>query len=228
MKILILFDIISIIIMTKYEFNIINENEINKCCIVAIDNKLNKLHYIRKLVIYGRQNKLEFNSNLNKNDILEKIKKLEIYCVWCNHNIELNLKEKDTKNTNLLSTKKENSNVYPFINELVDSLFNDELNSIIDKNTEINSDKSVFMMFVNIYFMAYLHTQQSQNDTQKNVSDEERKNLLKEMLTDVIRCPEKRQVCVSLIKQINPLFNIDSVITNTLENTKESHLLKED
>jgi hypothetical protein len=103
-------------------------------------------------------------------------------------------------------SKEKDSNIYPFIDDLVDSLFTDELNNIINKNTEQNIDKSVFMMFINIYFMAYLHTQKN-----SNISNEEKKVTLKKLLTEVIRNPEKRQICVSLIKQINPLFNIEYI-----------------
>jgi len=104
--------------------------------------------------------------------------------------------------------------IYPFINDLVDSLFNEEFNNLVNKNTESNTDKSVFMMFVNIYFMAYLHVQEKQNLIQDiNIdSHTNKKLLLKKMLSEVVKCPEKRQMCVALIKQINPLFNIDSVI----------------
>lgn len=107
---------------------------------------------------------------------------------------------------------------YPFIDNLVDSLFTNELNTLIQNNTELNSDKSVFMMFVNIYFMAFIHTQEA-----KNLSNIEKKEILKKMLTDVIKCPEKRQVCVSLIKQINPLFDI-----NSITNTPDLKLLKKE
>ena len=124
----------------------------------------------------------------------------------------------NSNNKQLINLINENNSndvtVYPFIDELVDSLFSDNLNALIEKNTEINSDKSVFMMFVNIYFMAYLHTTQTQN----RVSNEEKKHTLKKMLSEVMKCPEKRQICVSLIKQFNPLFNIDSVIS--IENDK--------
>lgn len=208
--------------MNCYEFN---ANMNNKCCGVATDCALNKLNYVKNIEIYPREEKVKIFSNLNKESIVEKLKTIKIYCSWCNINIKLNLN--DSKSLSVKQENNNSNNVYPFINELVDSLFNNELNSIIDENTELNHDKSVFMMFVNIYFMAYLHTQ-SKTSTQNRVSDEERKKLLKEMLSDVIRCPEKRQVCVSLIKQINPLFNIDSVIKNTIENNENDHLLKDD
>lgn len=114
------------------------------------------------------------------------------------------------------------SQVYPFIDNLVDSLYNSNLNNLIDKNTQENTDKSVFMMFVNIYFMAYLHSQTQDNSNTQ--SQQEQKQNLKQMLSEVIRCPEKRQVCVSLIKQINPLFNMDTLIENTIEDN--DHLLE--
>jgi hypothetical protein len=125
------------------------------------------------------------------------------------------------------STSNSNNRVYPFIDDLVDSLFNSNLNNLINKNTEMNSDKSVFMMFVNIYFMAYLHTQSlTHSENSGNIiTENEKKQLLKQMLSEVIRCPEKRQVCVSLIKQINPLFNIDSMLENGDENDS-NHFLK--
>jgi hypothetical protein len=135
----------------------------------------------------------------------------------------------NSNNKQLINLINENNSndvtVYPFIDELVDSLFNDDLNNLIEKNTEINSDKSVFMMFVNIYFMAYLHTTQTQN----RVSNEEKKHTLKKMLSEVMKNPEKRQVCVSLIKQFNPLFNIDSVISIGNDKNKKNnneHFLK--
>ena len=98
---------------------------------------------------------------------------------------------------------------YPFIDKLVDTLFNNDLNNLLTSSIETNSDKSVFMMFVNIYFMAYIHTQE-----QLQLDSQNHKQVLKNLLNDAFSNPEKRQMCISLIKQINPLFSLES-ITNT-------------
>ena len=80
-----------------------------------------------------------------------------------------------------------NLRVYPFIDELVDSLYTDELNKLIDSEN-VQFDKRTFLMFIIIYFSTRLY---ASNET---ISKENIKNFM----TDLIRNPMKRCKCIEL------------------------------
>ena len=81
--------------------------------------------------------------------------------------------------------------VYPMINDLVDSLYTDEINDIIQKSCNSLVDKRSFMMFIIMYFLTFINIK---NNNGNNLS----KNEMKILLTEFIRNPEKRQKCVEL------------------------------
>jgi hypothetical protein len=45
------------------------------------------------------------------------------------------------------------------------------------------------------------------------------------MLSDVIGNKDKRQICVSLIKQFDPLFDINNITSSLIENNENTNLL---
>ena len=87
-------------------------------------------------------------------------------------------------NKKIVQTTK--SDVYPLINEIVDELSNTDLKGVIERSCETKMDKSIFMMFVTMYFYAFL------SDTDLSKQD------IKLILTDAIRDPEKRQYCLQV------------------------------
>jgi hypothetical protein len=85
-----------------------------------------------------------------------------------------------------------NSDIYPMIDELVNSLYKEEINNLIDTKCETVDDRRVFLMFLMMYFYTYL-------SIPKDVKEQfDMKNELKVFLTDMIRNPEKRSKCIEL------------------------------
>ena len=80
-----------------------------------------------------------------------------------------------------------NLKVYPFIDELVDSLYTDELNRIIDSEN-VQFDKRTFLMFIIIYFSTRLYA------SNESISKEN----IKTFMSDLIRNPVKRRKCIEL------------------------------
>lgn len=81
--------------------------------------------------------------------------------------------------------------VYPFVDSLVDSLY-EQCDKLIDKHIQLESEKSIFMMFVIMYFAIHLKIR-------NNVfvmPEQERKQVIKQILTEFIRNPEKRTLCI--------------------------------
>lgn len=90
--------------------------------------------------------------------------------------------------------KKSHSEIYPMINELVESLYTPEINHLIDSKCDTIDDKRVFLMFIIIYFYTYLSVPKEMKDTF------DMKQELKVFMTDVIRNPEKRTKMVELYR----------------------------
>lgn len=92
--------------------------------------------------------------------------------------------------------------VYPFIDELVDSLCTPQTKNLIKKHIETDADKQTFMMFVFMYFAVELKF--VENETS---SSEEHKKGIKYIMSEIIKNPEKRQLCIELFgKRFNNLF----------------------
>jgi hypothetical protein len=82
--------------------------------------------------------------------------------------------------------------IYPMIDELVNSLYTDSINNLIDTKCETIDDRRVFLMFLIMYFYTYL-------SIPKNIKEKfDMKNELKVFLSDMIRNPEKRAKCIEL------------------------------
>jgi hypothetical protein len=97
-------------------------------------------------------------------------------------------------NLDINKLKQCHSDIYPMINELVDSLYTSEINCLIDSKCETIDDKRVFLMFIIIYFYTYLSVPKEMKDTF------DMKQELKVFMTDVIRNPEKRIKMVELYR----------------------------
>ena len=80
---------------------------------------------------------------------------------------------------------------YPFIDELVDSLYIDKLNNLIDKNCKTIEDKKIFIMFIITYFMTYLNTPNITSDG------------IKEFLNNIIKNPEERLKYIKLFYEFD-------------------------
>ena len=93
---------------------------------------------------------------------------------------------------NLTKFRDRHPDIYPMIDELVDSLYTPEINNLIDTKCETTDDRRVFLMFLIMYFYTYL-------SIPKDVKEQyDMKHELKVFLTDMIRNPEKRSKCIEL------------------------------
>lgn len=100
---------------------------------------------------------------------------------------------------------------YPFVNEIVESLF-DECESLIQTHINDESEKSIFMMFV----MMYLTVHVKLKDSFVIMSKEEKKDTIKHILTDFIRDPSKRQACLYMFEnKFRTLFSSESQLKNS-------------
>lgn len=105
--------------------------------------------------------------------------------------------------------------IFPFVNEMVETLYNEQCNSLIDKSIENEQDKSTFMMFIIMYFGIHLKLETKDDDTKKTQ--------IKMLLTELIRDPEKRRYCIELFQsKFNNLFLESSSESNKklLKNNK--------
>lgn len=100
-------------------------------------------------------------------------------------NINISDVEKTILNTNV-------TKIYPFINEMVDTFYNENCNNLIDKSIETNDDKSTFLMFVMMYFAIHLKLE--------NEDDETKKMQIKMIMTDLIRDQDKRRYCIGMFE----------------------------
>jgi hypothetical protein len=82
--------------------------------------------------------------------------------------------------------------IYPFIDEMVDTFYNDQSNSLIERAIESNEDKSIFMMYVMMYFGIHLKLEKE--------NDQLKKQQIKLLMTDLIRDPEKRKYCIEMFE----------------------------
>ena len=100
---------------------------------------------------------------------------------------------------------------YPFIDELVDTLFNEHCNDLIEHAIEADSDKQVFMMFVMMYFGIHLSLEMKNND--------DKKQYIKEIMNDIIKNTEKRKQLLFFIQnKLKDLFAVKKIETPLLEN----------
>lgn len=84
--------------------------------------------------------------------------------------------------------------ILPGINDLVNVLYNDELNKFLDKRNETRDDKRVLLMFLVMYFYSFLSIPKEVKD---NVDI---KQCLKAFLSDIIKDQHKRTRCLEMYK----------------------------
>ncbi len=99
---------------------------------------------------------------------------------------------KDIKNTkDVINYDVNKPQTFPFIEELVDKLYNESLNELIEKNVSTPIDKKVFLMFVMMYFVVHLQ-----------LDDEpKKKETIKEMLGDLMSNRDKRKLFISFFNE---------------------------
>lgn len=81
--------------------------------------------------------------------------------------------------------------ICPFLNDLVDALYTEELNALIEKTCECDVDKRTFMMFIMMYFFTFLNMR-------VDSTNENKKEMLKVFMSELIINTEKRKQCVDL------------------------------
>jgi hypothetical protein len=104
---------------------------------------------------------------------------------------------------NIREFKKKNSEIFPIIDELVDSLYMKELNELIDTKCKTIDDKRVFLMFLIMYFYSYLNVPE---EIKRN-DNYDLKSELKLFLSDIIKTPGKRRKCVDLYMMFENSIN---------------------
>ncbi len=106
---------------------------------------------------------------------------------------------------------KKNVEQSPLISELVDAMDTEVFNNIINKYIHVDSDKSIFMMFVTIVLTCQLQL--------KDKNFECKKELMKNLLTDIFKDYNKRKICLDIFeKHFRQLFqNNELKITNPLQ-----------
>jgi hypothetical protein len=97
-----------------------------------------------------------------------------------------------------MSLTNKNNTVYPMIDELVDILYNDDLNNLMDTKCTTDLDKKTFMMFILMYFYTYINIHKTETS----------KDDIKIFLSDLIKNPDKR-------KQVIELYS--TVISNSIK-----------
>lgn len=82
--------------------------------------------------------------------------------------------------------------ILPGINDLVNVIYNDHLNSLLDKKNESLDDRRVLLMFLIMYFYSYLSIPK---DIKNHIDV---KQTLKAFLSELIKDHKKRKVCLEM------------------------------
>ena len=91
-----------------------------------------------------------------------------------------------------MSLTNKNNIVYPMIDELVDILYNDDLNNLMDTKCTTDLDKKTFMMFILMYFYTYINIHKTETS----------KDDIKIFLSDLIKNPDKRKQVIELYSTV--------------------------
>ena len=91
-----------------------------------------------------------------------------------------------------MSLTNKNNTVYPMIDELVDILYNDDLNNLMDTKCTTDLDKKTFMMFILMYFYTYINIHKTETS----------KDDIKIFLSDLIKNPDKRKQVIELYSTV--------------------------
>lgn len=110
------------------------------------------------------------------------------------------------QNKNIIKQK-----IYPFIDEIVDTFYTDESNCLIEKSIETSTDKSIFLMFVMMYYS--IHVSLKTDDT--NTDKELKRTQIKILMNEFIKDPEKRQFCIELFaSKFQNILNSEEITNN--------------
>jgi hypothetical protein len=97
------------------------------------------------------------------------------------------------------------TNIYPFVDELVETLCTPETKNFIHKHIENDTDKQTFLMFIFLYFTVELKLMDMSSVS--DMTNENYKEGLKYIISDIIKNPDKRKVCIEMFnKKFNHLF----------------------
>lgn len=111
----------------------------------------------------------------------------------------------------------ENDINYPFINKLVDNLY-DQTRELIDKHVENESEKSIFMMFILMYYTIHLKL----TDKSNNICPD--KDTIKTLLNDIISDHNKRRLCLQMFEnKIKTLFIEGEPSSSNGDKSKNNH-----
>jgi hypothetical protein len=106
------------------------------------------------------------------------------------------------KDKNIIKQK-----IYPFIDEMVDVFYNEDSNCLIEKVIETSNDKSVFLMFIMMYYSIYLKLD--------NKDKEMKKTQIKILMNELIQDHEKRSFCIEMFaSKFQDIFNSSDQIQN--------------
>lgn len=103
--------------------------------------------------------------------------------------------------------------IYPFINKMVDAFYNDNTNALIEGAIDNDNDKSIFLMFVMMYFGIHLKLDKENDDIKKDQ--------IKILMTELIKDPTKRQFCIEMFE--NKFQDIFKTVTNST-NPNNNHI----
>lgn len=101
--------------------------------------------------------------------------------------------------------------IYPFIDEMVDTFYTDRSNLLIEKVIQTSTDKSIFLMFVMMYYS--IHVSLKTDNT--NVDKEMKKSQIKILMNEFIQDPQKRQFCIELFAtKFQDILNSEEITNN--------------
>jgi len=86
------------------------------------------------------------------------------------------------------------SEVLPFIDQLVESLYTDEINNLLEKMCTTIDDKRTFLMFLMTYFFTHVGT--------LNSNSLDKKDNLKKFLSEIVLDNDKRLNIINIYKSL--------------------------
>ena len=117
------------------------------------------------------------------------------------------------KKANSKVAKNKNSKVYPFVDQLVDTLYCDNINNIINDKIQTDMDKSIFMMFVLMYFVVNIKLQSAIDNQQLKSDNVQTKEHIKNIMTHIIADGEKRKACLQMFESyFRQFFNKNATV----------------
>lgn len=101
--------------------------------------------------------------------------------------------------------------IYPFIDEMVDTFYTDRSNLLIEKVIETSTDKSIFLMFVMMYYSINVSLKTDNTNIDKDLKRSQIKMLMNEFIQD----PQKRQFCIELFAtKFQDILNSEEITNN--------------